>query len=147
MPPDLYVQLPAEPGAAGRSRRETGRWLAALCGVDTPCNTMSDLVLAVNEAVSNSIEHAYAGAPSDVPEGTVTLRGDVEQGPVCPRLRVRFEVTDTGCWRDPSGDPGYRGRGLSMIEACADDVDVERGPDGTTVVFHGTLGRCPGFCA
>ncbi|MEJ8278547.1 ATP-binding protein [Pseudonocardia spirodelae] len=133
----LHLELPADPGAAGRSRREAGRWLASLCGTDRQCPTVQDLVLAVNEAVSNSIEHAYGASG---PDGTVTLRGDADG------LRVRMEVSDHGRWRDPPEDPGYRGRGIGMIEAVAEDVRVEPGPDGTTVTFHGTLGRCPGLC-
>ncbi|GAA4969265.1 hypothetical protein GCM10025792_10530 [Pseudonocardia tropica] len=100
---------------------------------------MEDLVLAVNEAVSNSIEHAYGAAGSDG-AATVLLRGEAEG------LRVRMEVSDRGRWRDPPTDPGHRGRGIGMIEAVAEDVRVEPGPDGTTVSFRGRIGRCPGLC-
>lgn len=137
----LVLELTAEPRAAGRVRREIGRWLAALCGAERACETASDLVLAVNEAVSNSIEHAYGEDP-DGTDGTVTLRAEVER----PGPRVRVEVSDRGCWRDPPQDSGYRGRGLLMITACAEDVSVQPGPDGTTVTLHRTLGRCPGVC-
>lgn len=136
MSSSLHVELPADPGAAGRSRRVTGHWLASLCGVELPCETVQDLVLAVNEAVSNSVEHAYC----DSGDGTVTVRGDTD-GP-----RVRVEVSDRGSWQEPAADSGYRGRGLQMIEAVADDVRVDRGPGGTTVTFHKRLGRCPGSC-
>lgn len=147
MPSDLHVELPAEPGAAGRSRRATGRWLAAVCGADEPCDTVSDLVLAVNEAVSNSIEHAYR----DDPSGTVVLHADAVRGREgaalgCPGVRVTVRVTDRGAWREPATDPGHRGRGLSMIRACAEDVVVAAGSTGTTVTFHGRLGCGPGVC-
>lgn len=150
MPPSLRLELPAHPGSAGRSRRETGRWLAALCGTEQPCPAAQDLVLAVNEAVSNSIEHAYPDRDTDGGTGTgsgpdagtdgVWLSGDLDG------QRVRMQVADRGRWRTPDDDPGHRGRGLAMIEAVTEDVRVERGPDGTTVTFHGTLGRCPGTC-
>ncbi|WP_224389568.1 ATP-binding protein [Pseudonocardia sp. ICBG1293] len=139
MPPPLRVELPVEPGSAGRSRRETGRWLASLCGTDQQCPTVQDLVLAVNEAVSNSIEHAYGATTSD-DAPTVVLRGEAEGH------RVRMEVSDRGLWRDPPADPGHRGRGIGMIEAVAEDVRVEPGPDGTRVSFEGRIGRCPGLC-
>ncbi|MBP2370628.1 ATP-binding protein [Pseudonocardia parietis] len=132
----LHVELAAEPAAAGRSRRVTGRWLTSLCGAEQPCATAQDLVLAVNEAVSNSAEHAYRGDPS----GVVVLHGTAD-GP-----RVELEVSDHGRWRDPPADNGFRGRGLDMIEAVAEDVRVERGPRGTTVTFCGTLGQCSGTC-
>ena len=137
MCPILHVELAADPGAAGRSRTETGRWLTSLCGAERPCEIAQDLVLAVNEAVSNSVEHAYDGVRS----GVVVLHGDSDG------RRVRLEVSDRGCWRAPPAENGYRGRGLGLIEAVAEDVSVRRGTDGTTVTFHGTLGRCPGICA
>lgn len=137
MPPTLHLELPAVPGAAGRSRRATGCWLAALCGAPAPCDTAQDLVLAVSEAVSNSVEHAYRGDAS----GVVVLDGDVAG------RRVRLTVSDRGGWRDPPADSGFRGRGLEMIEAVAEDVTVDRGTGGSTVTFHGTLGRCPQRCA
>lgn len=139
MSPTLRVELPVEPGSAGRSRRETRRWLASLCGTDEQCPTVQDLVLAVNEAVSNCIEHAY-GATGLGGDATVLLRGDAEG------YRVRMEVSDRGRWRDPPTDPGHRGRGIGMIEAVAEDVRVVPGPDGTTVSFQGRIGRCPGLC-
>lgn len=139
MPPTLRVELPVEPASAGRSRRETGRWLTSLCGTDEQCPTVQDLVLAVNEAVSNCIEHAYGAAGSEGP-ATVLLHGETDGH------RVRMKVSDRGCWRDPPTDPGHRGRGIGMIEAVAEDVRVEPGPDGTTVTFRGRIGRCPGLC-
>lgn len=139
MPPTLRVELPVEPASAGRSRRETGRWLTSLCGTDEQCPTVQDLVLAVNEAVSNCIEHAYGAAGSEGP-ATVLLHGETDG------RRVRMEVSDRGCWRDPPTDPGHRGRGIGMIEAVAEDVRVEPGPNGTTVTFRGRIGRCPGLC-
>lgn len=141
MSAELHVELPAEPGAAARSRRATGRWLASLCGLEAPCDAAADLVLAVNEAVSNCIEHAYRdGAP-----GTVILRAHTTHsgGPGCAGFRVTVQISDHGGWRAPPTDPGHRGRGLAMMRACAEDVVVDRGPSGTTVTLHRTLGRCP----
>lgn len=136
MSPILHVELAAQPDAAVRSRRVTGRWLTSLCGGERPCATAQDLVLAVNEAVSNSAEHAYDGDPS----GVVVLHGTAEGS------SVRLQVSDHGRWRDPPADPGFRGRGLNMIEAMTEEARVDHGPDGTTVSFCGTLGRCPGAC-
>lgn len=143
--PALHVELPAEPASAARSRRATREWLASLCGVNTLCDTGEDIVLAVNEAVSNGIEHAYPGGA-----GTVTLDGRVrETGRRAPdeagygaELEICIEVADHGSWRAPSGDPGYRGRGLQMAEAVVDELDVDHGPDGTVVRLHRSLG-CP----
>ena len=40
---------------------------------------------------------------------------------------VVVEVTDTGTWRPPPADRGYRGRGLELISALAQDVEVVHG--------------------
>lgn len=148
----LHVELRAEPGAAGRSRRAASRWFTTVCGGRQPCEVVSDLVLAVNEAVSNSIEHAYRDGLS----GTVVLHADVDRPSTalggdgatvgCPDVRVTVRVSDRGSWREPALNPGHRGRGLSMIRACAEDVVVTGGPSGTTVTFHGRL-SCPAHCS
>jgi anti-anti-sigma factor len=51
---------------------------------------------------------------------------------------VRVEVRDTGVWRPPPADRGYRGRGLELIEALGSDVEVVHAPGvaGTTVRFR-----------
>ena len=43
---------------------------------------------------------------------------------------VDVEVIDTGTWRPPPADRGFRGRGLELISALAQDVEVTHGPDG-----------------
>jgi anti-sigma regulatory factor (Ser/Thr protein kinase) len=82
-------------------------------------------MFAVNEAVSNAIEH---GSPS--PDGTIQLRFAEEPealvfcvrdyGRFAPKPLVRDE-TDT------------RGRGLAFMAAMVDRVDVCRGSTGTLV--------------
>jgi anti-anti-sigma factor len=42
-------------------------------------------------------------------------------------------VRDRGRWRPPPADPGFRGRGLSIVRALMHAVDVDEGADGTTV--------------
>jgi anti-anti-sigma factor len=48
-------------------------------------------------------------------------------------------VRDTGAWRPPPADPGFRGRGLQLIGRLAIDLDVRRRAEGTTVHFR--IGR------
>ena len=80
---------------------------------------------AANEAVANAIEH---GAPRA--DGTVLLRIVSDAEAVC------FEVHDCGGfgvdWSEP--DPlSERGRGLPLMAALVDEVDLKPGPDGTVV--------------
>jgi anti-sigma regulatory factor (Ser/Thr protein kinase) len=46
-------------------------------------------------------------------------------------------VRDFGAWRSPR--EGDRGRGLSLMRALMDTVDVVPGPEGTTVRMRRTL--------
>jgi anti-anti-sigma factor len=48
---------------------------------------------------------------------------------------VVVSVSDTGSWRPPPADAGFRGRGLRIIATLAHDVDLSPGPAGTTLRF------------
>jgi serine/threonine-protein kinase RsbW len=84
-----------------------------------------EFTFAVNEAVSNAIEH---GRPS--PDGTIGMQVAEENGALV------FEVEDHGTFVAPfpASDPfSERGRGLAFMAAAVDEVDVRRGPSGTVV--------------
>jgi anti-sigma regulatory factor (Ser/Thr protein kinase) len=51
--------------------------------------------------------------------------------------QVEIEVRDYGSWRDPR--EGDHGRGLALMEALMDSVDVTPTPEGTTVRLRRTL--------
>jgi anti-sigma regulatory factor (Ser/Thr protein kinase) len=50
---------------------------------------------------------------------------------------VEIEVRDFGAWRAPR--EGDHGRGLSLMEALMDTVEVTPTPEGTTVRLQRTL--------
>lgn len=81
----------------------------------------ADLVLASCEALNNAIEHAYGGR-----NGTVRIRAHNADG------RLVVSIADLGRWSDrtPRED---RGRGLRIIESLADDVEIKRENEGTSV--------------
>ncbi|MFD9732872.1 ATP-binding protein [Umezawaea sp. NPDC059074] len=113
-------------------RKALDAWLVAL-GVDD--DAAYDLVVAVNEAVSNSVEHAY---PPDV-DGTVRVGADVE-----PDGTVVVVVADDGRWRVPPTTLSDRGRGLLLMRENVDQVVVERAAGGTTVrLCRSLLARRP----
>ena len=88
---------------------------------------MEDLLLAIVEGAGNAVEHAYRDADGParvVVELHVDGAGDVVAS-----------VTDTGTWRPPPADPGFRGRGLQIISTLASDVDLSAGAAGTTLRF------------
>jgi serine phosphatase RsbU (regulator of sigma subunit)/anti-sigma regulatory factor (Ser/Thr protein kinase)/FixJ family two-component response regulator len=113
----LTMTLPAEPEALITARRALRNWLGEV-GVGS--DAVYDVTLAVGEACTNAIEHAYA--PGDA-------SFDVDAARLGPDIRVA--VRDYGQWRPPRGR--HRGRGLKLMEALMDEVTVRRAPAGTTV--------------
>jgi serine/threonine-protein kinase RsbW len=80
---------------------------------------------AVNEAVSNAIEH---GSPS--PDATVHVRFTAERDALVCCVRDFGEFTP----KPPMGDElGTRGRGLAFMAAMVDRIDLCRGSTGTLV--------------
>jgi anti-sigma regulatory factor (Ser/Thr protein kinase)/putative methionine-R-sulfoxide reductase with GAF domain len=124
LPDVLELVLPARGETLSEVRRVFRRWLRER-GADTA--EITEILLAVNEACANAVEHAYAPGPAEF-----TLRASLEGG----RLEVR--IRDSGSWRAPRGN--NRGRGLAIIEAAMDEVEVDRGERGTHVVMRRALG-------
>lgn len=107
-------------------RRRVDDWAQA---AGLPDDMVLDLQLALGEAVANGVEHAYRrSAPGDVAV-------DLHLGPG-PEPAVTVRVTDHGRWRAVPDTPGYRGRGLLMIERLARRVQVLCTPWGTEVCFE-----------
>ena len=95
--------------------------LARAGGIDE--ETLSDLKLAVTEACSNSVRHAYGDEGGDV-------TGRFELG----ESYLAIEVEDDGPGFEPNTleAPGLPspGLGLSIIQALTEDFHVARGADG-----------------
>jgi serine phosphatase RsbU (regulator of sigma subunit)/anti-sigma regulatory factor (Ser/Thr protein kinase)/ABC-type transporter Mla MlaB component len=124
LPGPLELRLPAAPEQLGTLRRAVAGWADAVgMGEDG----VTDLQLAVGEAATNAVEHAYRGREP------AFVRVELARAPMGA---IDVRVGDAGRWRPPPVDPGFRGRGLSLIRDIAEDVAVEPGPDGTTVRFR-----------
>lgn len=125
IPQTLHMRLLAVPAAASIVRERLRAWLA---GFGWPEAELDDVVLAVHEAVTNSVEHGYAGTDAGEVDvaGIRTLDGDGQ--------RVRVVVRDEGRWRTPT-EPGYRGRGIAVMRGCMADVELNPGADGTEVAM------------
>jgi anti-sigma regulatory factor (Ser/Thr protein kinase) len=106
-------------------RRALRRWLATVGATDSD---VSATVIAANEACSNAIEHAYALTEASF--GVEATRSDDS---------VHVTVHDSGSWREPRGE--NRGRGLSLMRATMDEVEVTPSTGGTTVHLVRKLGR------
>lgn len=118
----------AEPTQLTTIRADLRRWLASV-GLGT--DAVDDVVLAVNEAVSNVIDHAYrpATGPGTV---NITLQPEADS--------LRIDVVDHGRWRTPSVGPTGRGRGIAMMNRLVDAVLIHYDRQGTHVVLYYPLG-------
>jgi serine/threonine-protein kinase RsbW len=98
---------------------------------------LGDLKLALTEACSNSVRHAYGGNPGVV-EVVYELHDD----------RLVIEVADEGEGFEPTGPKDEfealteGGLGIAIIRAIADEVEIgsQRGGRGSRLRFVKTLG-------
>jgi serine/threonine-protein kinase RsbW len=86
---------------------------------------MADLKLALTEAVSNSVRHAYGPAGDGHVAVTYELHGD----------RLGIEVVDDGAGFDPDEAPSFDGGelsegglGIAIIKTIADEFAIESKP-------------------
>ena len=96
-----------------------------------PESLAADIVLVVNEACSNSAEHAYRGREP----GTMWVEAALDDG------HIHIKVSDSGSWKTPPADPGTRGRGLLLMRALSEAVDLDGTADGTTVGMRFAFGE------
>jgi serine/threonine-protein kinase RsbW len=96
-------------------------------------DTLADLKLALTEACTNSVRHAY-------PEGGGTVRISylLEPG------RLTIEVTDDGAGFEPSAERAEdgldeNGLGIAIIRAIADELDIRARPDGSSSLHFAKL--------
>ena len=123
VPAELHLRLPAEPKTLAHVRRMLRRWLVAT-GADE--GDVAEVTIAVSEACANAIEHAYSPAPASFELEAFGNNGE-----------ITVAVRDEGRWRAPRGT--NRGRGLAIMVAAMDDVQIDRTPTGTEVVMRRRL--------
>jgi serine/threonine-protein kinase RsbW len=96
---------------------------------------LGDLKLALTEACTNSVRHAYNGG-----EGTVEILYELHAD------RLVVEVADEGEGFEPPSDPSAAlqddeddlsegGLGIAIIEALADEFEIRQGDRGSSLRF------------
>jgi anti-sigma regulatory factor (Ser/Thr protein kinase) len=120
----LQTSWPAEPEALADVRHLLRRWLQRH-GADE--DEAYDITVACQEACANAVEHAYAPGPAGFDVEAEHAAGE-----------IRLTVRDRGRWRDARGT--HRGRGLPIMEALMDTVDIKPSPVGTAVQMSRALG-------
>ena len=117
------AEFPAQPEALASMRSLLRRWLRHVAGSD---QEIAEITTACGEAATNAIEHA--GSSGTVPfEVLGRLHG----------REVDITVRDYGAWRPPR--EGDQGRGLSLMQALMDSVEVTPTHEGTSVRLRRTL--------
>jgi len=88
-------------------------------------DTMADLKLALTEAVSNSVRHAYGASGAGQVDVTYELGHD----------RIGIEVVDDGEGFDPDEPPSFEGDelsegglGIAIIRSIADEFEIDSAP-------------------
>ncbi len=106
-------------------RRELSQWLRAHVKLDQ--DKLNDVLLAVNEALTNAAEFAYRGRQP----GTMTLQVGYDRADGT----LFADVSDNGTWRqvDPAAQPNTRGRGIPLMRALADSITISKTQNGTRV--------------
>jgi serine/threonine-protein kinase RsbW len=114
---ELHLELPPTAESVGEARRAVGDFASAIGVPD------ADVRLAVSEAVSNSVTHAYRGRqPGTV---TVVCRGDPQA--------LSVTVADDGTGMRPYVESPGLGLGIPLITKLASEVRFDSSEDGTTV--------------
>ena len=121
----VRLTIPAKPEYITLSRLA----LTGLSRVRTfPDDVLADLKLALTEATSNSVRHAYGDGEGHV-EISFELRED----------RLVVEVSDDGGGFEPSAGAGNGapdpelsegGLGIAIIRSIADELEIGAGPHG-----------------
>ena len=112
-------EVAATPAQASLMRGLLAEWARTHGASDA---LVADIVLAVHEAMTNAVRHAY---PPDV-DATMTVTATATRGDLA------LTVADTGQWRVNHSLP-HGGRGLHLVHALAGAVSITRTSRGTTV--------------
>lgn len=117
----------ADPVTACELRQTLRSWLREL--PQASAEVSEDIILGVNEALANCVEHAYR-AVDEI--GTMRLQAGYD--PAAQTISVC--VSDRGSWhRRPPRHPRdpRASRGIMLMHALADHCTINARPDGTTV--------------
>jgi serine/threonine-protein kinase RsbW/stage II sporulation protein AB (anti-sigma F factor) len=114
---DVSLELPPVPASIKRARDAVGT-LATKVGAPA-----ADVRLAVSEAVTNAVVHAFREGP----RGTIAVQAHVA------RDRLVVVIRDDGDGMRPNPDSGGLGLGIPLITRLAEDARFDSSAGGLTV--------------
>jgi len=112
---DMRLTLPAQADSIPVIRHVLGAYAEALA---LPPDVIEDMRLAVTEACTNVVRHAYDGDPAGPIDVVVKPDGE----------HIDVIVSDRGRGMGPSPDVDGPGLGLPLIAALADSIELEDAP-------------------
>ena len=113
---DVRLTLPARPENVAVVRHVLGAFAESL---HLPADIVDDMRLAVTEACTNVVRHAYDGDPGPL-EIVIRPAGAM----------IDVIVSDTGRGLAPSPDTAGPGLGMSLIATLAHSLEVHQAPAG-----------------
>jgi serine/threonine-protein kinase RsbW/stage II sporulation protein AB (anti-sigma F factor) len=125
---EVQLSLKAEPESVAAAR-EAVATLAERTGAAAA--TVHEMRLAVSEAVTNAIRHAYEDGAID---GVVRLVATVDDGEDPPQIVI--SVSDDGPGVLPRGDSPGLGLGLPLMSQMAHRIDITNNHPGATVCMR-----------
>ena len=119
---EVHLTIPAKPEYVTLCR-------LALTGISRlhPLSeeTLADLKLALTEACSNSVRHAYVGG-----DGTVHIRYELHDDRLVIEVADDGEGFDPAVARDEEAELAEGGLGIAIIRSIADDLEIGTRADG-----------------
>ncbi len=122
-PHHVEVEVRAEPQQLPWLRDRLERWLRH---TTCPADATERALLALNEAITNSMVHGYRDRPPGPLRVTGQHRGD----------EVVLTVADEGSWKPARPGEGLGGRGVLMMQECVDRVYIDHTSGGTQVILE-----------
>ena len=115
----LERRFPGTPLGVRRLRRDISA-LAAECGMDA--ERLADVRLAVTEAATNAVVHAY-----DASEGDLSVRAGVREG------ELEIVIADSGPGVGAGRGSRGAGFGLALVASLASRFNIRSRPSGTEI--------------
>jgi len=113
----MRIELPADRSSVTSARQTVARWLAGAGATEAE---RYELTVALGDACANAVEHAYGPDDATFEIGAELIDGEVV-----------IDVRDKGSWREPRGV--NRGRGLQLMNAFTDSLEIDTSSGGTRV--------------
>jgi serine phosphatase RsbU (regulator of sigma subunit)/anti-sigma regulatory factor (Ser/Thr protein kinase)/CHASE3 domain sensor protein len=117
----FLMKLAATPDSVGRVRERLRAWLDNL---DLDPEDQLAVLVAVGEACTNAVEHAYGDRASKLFRVEASVDGE----------QILCCVTDSGAWKDNAARTA-RGNGLSIMRELMDTVTIDRRAAGTSITL------------